>query len=36
LVIFGKVLRSDCAGTAVAIVRYEFRIRAPHAQSFCA
>lgn len=28
LVVFGKVLRSGGAGTAVGITRYEFRIRA--------
>jgi hypothetical protein len=28
LVVFGKVLRSNGAGTAVGIMRYEFRIRA--------
>jgi PilZ domain-containing protein len=26
-VVFGKVLRSDWAGTAVGITRYEFRVR---------
>lgn len=31
LVIFGKVLRSNQAGTAVRITRYEFRIRAQKA-----
>jgi PilZ domain len=28
LVVCGKVLRSDWAGTAVGIMRYEFRVRA--------
>jgi hypothetical protein len=30
LVVLGEVLRSDLAGTAVGITRYEFRVRAPN------
>jgi len=33
LVVFGKVLRSNGAGTAVRIVRYEFRVRTQNALS---
>ena len=28
LVVIGKILRSDLAGAAVGIIRYEFRVRA--------
>ena len=36
LVITGKVLRSDQAGTAVGIIRYDFRIRPKSAAPFAA
>ena len=36
LVITGKVLRSDPAGTAIGIIRYEFRIRPKSAAPFAA
>jgi len=36
LVITGRVLRSDSAGTAVGIIRYEFRIRPKSAAPFAA
>ena len=36
LVITGRVLRSDQTGTAVGIVRYEFRIRPKSAAPFAA
>lgn len=36
LVITGKVLRSDPAGTAVGIIRYDFRIRPKSAAPFAA
>lgn len=36
LVIAGKVLRSDQAGTAVGIIRYDFRIRPKTAAPFAA
>lgn len=36
LVITGKILRSDKTGTAVGIIRYEFRIRPKSAAPFAA
>ena len=36
LVIFGKILRSNQAGTAVGIIRYDFRIRPKSAAPFAA
>ena len=36
LVITGKILRSDQAGTAIGIIRYEFRIRPKTAAPFAA
>jgi len=36
LVIVGRVLRSDVSGTAIGIVRYDFRIRPRRATPFAA
>jgi hypothetical protein len=36
LVITGKILRSDQTGTAVGIIRYDFRIRPRSAAPFAA
>ena len=36
LVIAGRVLRSDSSGTAVGIIRYDFRIRPKNATPFAA
>ena len=36
LVIIGKVLRSDAAGTAIGIIRYDFRLRPKSVAPFAA